>query len=47
MNIVEEKYNKSKVEEDISLLHQKIDATNDLLKTIVLILEKVINDKYK
>ena len=35
-------YNISKFEQDVNLLHMKIDSTNELLQTIVLILDKAV-----
>jgi hypothetical protein len=39
---VTNEYNVSKFEEDVNLLHMKIDSTNELLQTIVLILDKAV-----
>jgi hypothetical protein len=40
-------YNISKFEQDVNLLHMKIDSTNELLNTIVLILEKAVKGSDK
>lgn len=40
--LIIEKYEKSKVEKDIENLHKKIDATNELLETIALVLNELV-----